>query len=262
MYRNDEMHKIHPRMSKEPWLGKMEPFKIIGNTYFCGTYQASCHLIDTGDGLIMIDPGYANAAYLVIDSIYKLGFKPEDIKYIINTHWHWDHTEATTALADLTGAKTLIGRDDVEKGSKFFTPDIIVDDGDTLTLGDVTVTFIHTPGHTKGTISPFWYTTVDGKTYRLGMFGGAGVNTMHTGKFDFEGCREAYRASLNRLRAEQVDVMIGNHVWNNDTYGKGKKLLAGGENEFIDSELFGKFLDSCEARLDKVILKELEAGNA
>lgn len=36
----------------------MTPFKIFGNTYFIGTYQASCHLIDTGDGLIMIDPGY------------------------------------------------------------------------------------------------------------------------------------------------------------------------------------------------------------
>ena len=54
-----------------PWEGKIEPFKIIGNVYFCGTFQASCHLIDTGDGMILIDPGYANTLYLVIDSIYK-----------------------------------------------------------------------------------------------------------------------------------------------------------------------------------------------
>lgn len=255
------MHDKKQDIKKDPKIGKMTPFKIIGNTYFCGTYQASCHLIDTGDGLIMIDPGYENTTYLVVDSIYKLGFKPEDIKYIINTHWHYDHTEATAAIADLAGgAKTLIGRDDAEKASKYFTPDIIVDDGDTLTLGSVTVTFVHTPGHTKGTISPFWYTTEGDKTYRLGMFGGAGVNTMVPEKFDFVGCREAYYASIERLKAEKVDVFIGNHTWNNDTYGKGQKLLAGGENEFIDGELWYKFLDNCKGRLDKIIEKEQSAA--
>ena len=91
-----------------PWEGKMNPFKIVGNVYFVGTFQASVHLIDTGDGLILIDTGYANSFYLVIDSIYSLGFKPKDIKYIINTHWHDDHTEATAAMVDLSGAKTII----------------------------------------------------------------------------------------------------------------------------------------------------------
>lgn len=260
MYTTEEMHDKRPLMSENPWVGKIKPFKIIGNTYFCGTYQGSSHLIDTGDGLIMIDPGYANTAYLVVDSIYKLGFKPEDIKYIVCSHWHGDHTAAVPHIVSLSGAKTLIHRDDAEKGSKYFTPDVLIEDGDTLTLGNVTMTFIHTPGHTKGTVSPFWYTTEGGKTYRLGMFGGAGVNTMATGRFDFEGCREAYRASVNRLRAEKVDVFIGNHVWNNDTYGKGMRLLAGGENEFIDGELWGKFLDGCEERLDGVIAKEKAAG--
>ena len=35
-----------------PWEGKIEPFGIIGNVYFVGTFQASCHIIDTGEGLI------------------------------------------------------------------------------------------------------------------------------------------------------------------------------------------------------------------
>ena len=38
------------RIIINPWEGKMTPFKIIGNVYFCGTFQASCHLIDTGEG--------------------------------------------------------------------------------------------------------------------------------------------------------------------------------------------------------------------
>lgn len=239
-----------------PWEGKIEPFKIIGNVYFAGTFQASCHIIDTGDGLILIDPGYSNTLYLVVSSIYKLGYSPEDIKYIINTHWHGDHIEATAALAEMSGAKTLIGKDDFEKAKSYFAADITVSDGDTLTLGNTTVEFMETPGHTKGTISLFFNTEESGKTYRVGMFGGAGANTMKKGCLDFEGAREAYRASLHRLMNERVEVFIGNHTWNNDTFEKAKVLRETGENRFIDDKLFGEFLAFCEKRLDKVISED------
>lgn len=241
----------------KPWEGKIEPFQIIGNVYFAGTYQASCHIIDTGEGLILIDPGYENAFYLVIYSIYKLGFRPEEIKYIINTHWHWDHTEATAALAELSGAKTLLGREDEENAKRYFTPDILLKDGDTLTLGNTTISFMETPGHTKGTISLFFDTTEGGRTYRVGMFGGAGSNTLRKGTFEFEGCREAYYASLERLQKEKVDVFIGNHVWNNDTFTKGKLLMETGENQFLDETLWNKFLTHCKKRLDNVIAEGL-----
>ena len=217
-----------------PWEGKMTPFKIIGNVYFCGTFQASCHLIDTEQGLILIDSGYSNTLYLVVSSIYELGFNLKDIKYIINTHWHEDHTEATRAMADLTGAKTLLGRYDEEKAKQYFSPDILIRDGDVLTLGNTTISFMETPGHTKGTIS----------------------FTMVREQFDYAGCREGYRNSLHRLRKETVDVFIGNHVWNNNTYEYGKLLLETGENRFVDRELWGTFLDFCKKRLDFVIEKE------
>lgn len=260
MFKNNEMHNNLKNIHEKAWLGRMEPFRIAEGVYFCGTYQASCHLIDTGDGLIMVDPGYTSTAYLVIDSIYKLGFKPTDIKYIINTHWHGDHVEATAAFSALFGAKTLLGRDDAVKALKYFTPDILVDDGDTLTLGNTTVRFVHTPGHTKGTISFFFDIVEGGKTLCVGMFGGAGANTLARGKFDFEGCREAYIASLDRLGEEHVDVFIGNHTWNNDTYEKSLRLLAGGDNEFIDDTLWQKFLDSCRARIMTIIENEEAEG--
>ena len=244
------------RSIQNPWEGKMEPFRIIGNVYFVGTFQASCHLIDTTEGLILIDPGYSNTLYLVLRSIYRLGFRPEDIRYIVNTHWHGDHTEATAAMVDLSGAKTLIGRADAEKVKKYFTPDILVKDGDTLELGNTVMTFLETPGHTKGTISPFFNVSEGDKTYRVGMFGGAGANTMAQGWFDYNGCREDYRASLHRLLKEKVDVFIGNHVWNNDTAVKGELLLQTGENRFVDPELWGQFLHFCEKRLDEVIARD------
>jgi len=234
------------------WNGRIEPFCIINNVYFVGTYHASTHLIDTGDGLILIDPGYSDDLYMVMDSIHRLGFDPLNIKYIVNTHWHGDHTEATKALAGFTGAKTLIGRDDVEKAKKYFDADIIVSDGDTLELGNTKMEFMETPGHTKGCISFFF---MSGE-YRVGMFGGAGANTMASGHFDYDGCREGYRASIERLRHEKVDVFIGNHVWNNDTERKSLRMRETGENPFIDDKIWCEFLNFCENRLDKVIESE------
>lgn len=239
-----------------PWEGRIDPFGIVGDVFFVGTFQASCHLIDTGDGLILVDPGYSNTLYLVLDGIYKLGFKPTDIKYIINTHWHGDHVEATAALAELSGAKTLIGNKDFEKAQRYFVADEKIFDGDVLTLGNTNICFMETPGHTEGTVSFFFNTEEGGTTYRVGMFGGAGANTLKAGCFDFDGCREAYRASVHRLMNERVDVFIGNHTWNNDTFNKARILKETGKNEFIDPALWHKFLTFCEERLDRVIASE------
>ena len=66
------------------WKARMTPFKVIGNLYFVGTIPASAHLIDTGEGLILLDSGYPETLYLVLQSIHELGFDPYDIKYILH----------------------------------------------------------------------------------------------------------------------------------------------------------------------------------
>ena len=236
--------------------GIMEPFKIIGNVYYIGTYPASSHLIDTGDGLIVIDTGYKDTLFLLINSIYKLGFSPYDIKYIIHTHWHGDHAAGTDGLVCLTGAKTFIGEKDAEKAKKYFEPDVLLKDGDVVKLGNSEIHIVETPGHTRGCISLFFETEENGVKYRVGTFGGAGVNTLKSGCFDYDECREDYIKSIERLRKEKVDVFICNHVWNNDTLNKYEILKNTGENKFIDGELFYEFLDFCEKRLNEVIESE------
>ena len=123
-------------------------------------------------------------------------------------------------------------------------------------MGNTVIEFLETPGHTKGTVSFFFETEENGRKYRVGMFGGAGANTMVKERLDFPEAREAYRNSLHRLQMEKVDVFIGNHVWNNNTEENGKILLETGENKFINDKLWGEFLDFCEKRLDRVIAEE------
>jgi len=95
---------------------------------------------------------------------------------------------------------------------------------------------------------------------RAGMFGGAGLNTLKQGKFDFEGAREAYFASLHRLSKAHVDVLIGNHTWNNDTWNKARILAETGENTFVDPTLWNQFLDYYEKKLNRIIREEAAAA--
>ena len=87
----------------------------------------------------------------------------------------------------------------------------------------------------------------------MGSFGGVGLNTMKKDTFDFDGCREAYLDSVRRLKKEKVDVFLGNHTWNNDTYGKSIRLFETGENTFVDDALWLEFLETYEKRLIKLI---------
>lgn len=118
-------------------------------------------------------------------------------------------------------------------------------DGDVISLGSTQIEVVETLGHTAGTISLFYGTEENGIEYKVGTFGGAGANTLAKGCFDYEKCREDYLESIKKLRKREVDVFIGNHVWNNDTERKSFVLKETGENQFIDSGLWGRFLDFC-----------------
>ncbi|MBE6384646.1 MAG: MBL fold metallo-hydrolase [Lentisphaerae bacterium] len=261
-------------MRNHPWQGAMKPFQVFGNTWFVGLKQASTHLIDTGDGLILLDSGYQESLYYVLDSIYQCGFSPYDIKYIIHSHGHIDHAAATRALVELTGAETFIGENDREMvngtrpeltwGPEYnmafngtFEPDHLLKDGDKIALGDVVIDCAATPGHTAGTFSFFWDIKDEGKIYRAGTMGGAGINSMASSylkKYDLppEQWRGAFGSSIARCRLEKVDVFIGNHAKQNNTPERYEKLIAGDKLAFYDPEAWGDFLDQCQKNLDKL----------
>ena len=149
-----------------PWLEYIKPFKMADNLYFVGAKGGSSHVIDTGEGLIMIDSGYPQTLYQVIENMHIMGLNPMDIKYIVHSHGHYDHLGATRALVELTGAKTFLGEADYdfatgkvdltwakELGFEYtlpFEPDVLLKDGDEITLGNTTIKCYHTPGHTPG----------------------------------------------------------------------------------------------------------------
>ena len=237
-------------------LGDMTPFRLAGNIYFVGTYKASSHLIDTGDGLILIDTGYEETADVVAESIAELGFDIRDVKYILHSHGHYDHTDGTPKILKLTNAKTFLGEGDV-KYIKGWTPDEFYRDGQVITLGNTSILCLATPGHTEGTFSFFFDVDVDGKTYRAGMFGGAGTNQLKKSFLNKYKCswlnRGLYFRSIERLKQEHVDIFLGNHTWNNHTKENYEKMLVSDTNPFIDDTKWLPFLMSCEKKAVEIM---------
>ena len=258
-----------------PWEGYVKPFKIFGNLYFVGTTPASTHLIDTGDGLIILDPGYPQSLYIVINNICELGFKIKDIKYIINTHGHYDHLGAAKALKELTGATTFIGKEDVtyangtddltwakELGLEYheaFEPDVLISNNDIIKLGNTEILCKDAPGHTPGT-KAFFFDVTDGKiTYRAAMHGGVGMNSMKKEFLDRYGLgtetREKFVPAINTFIDEKVDILLGNHVENNDTVGKSLQITED-FNPFIDNTAWKNFLTGVINNYQNVLTQE------
>ena len=229
------------------WDEYIKPSKMFGNLYFIGIRAVCTHLIYTGDGLIIIDPGYAESLHIIVNNIWELGFKPKDIKCIVVSHAHNDHMDSVAALVAMCGAKTFIGKDDLplltgetyQYPIKPFKPDVLLEDGDVIKLGNTEIMCISTPGHTDGTMSFFFNVTDGEKTYRAGMFGGAGTNTlrrefMAKNNIPIEN-RQKFIDSINRIKNEKVELFIGNHLENNNTEEKLSMLECSDVNPFIEN---------------------------
>ena len=175
----------------------------------------------------------------------------------------------------MTGAKTYIGkgdRDMVEKGiltwaehfdapyQEAFKPDVLLEDGDHVSLGETDILCLSTPGHTEGTLSFFFDVTDGEETFRAGMHGGVGLNTLNAKYMKENGIpeemRERFFAGIERLKGERVEIFLGNHVGNNDTAGKLARVAAGEKNAFICPEEWIPFLNARAKELNDLMAKE------
>ena len=253
---------------KRSYLLAEEPFRIYGNLYFVGNTWCSSHLIDTGEGLILLDTCCLNDIAYLINNIWKLGFQLSDLKWIVVSHAHPDHYGAVRGLVHLTGAKTFISKIDGEEfrlsrsrlekmnynhgpdrcPDELFEPDVLLEDGEVIQLGNTRMRCVVTPGHTIGTMSHFWEAYDKTERKKVGIYGGAGFRPLGKDRMKSDGTPESYRQvfeqSIDKVWKEEVDINLGNHPFHNDTFEKHERRKEKGGNPFIDPTEWQRFLQA------------------
>ena len=214
------------------WLALRPPVKVFGTTYLVGFGGLNVALIDTGQGLILIDGALPQAAPAILANVAKLGFRPRDIKYILSTEPHFDHAGGLAALARDTGATVVasprgaqglrtgrLAMDDPQRGYDSRFPPVrtvkVLRDGERLTLGNTIVTARATPGHTMGSTSWSWR-ACEGQRCKAIVFG-ASLNPVSTDDYRFSApTNKAVVAAFARgqaaMRALPCDILITAHA--------------------------------------------------
>lgn len=139
-------------------------------------YLVTCN--STGETLL-IDA--ANDAEVLLDVIKQ---QTPKLSLIVTSHQHFDHWQALEAVAEVTGAPTAAHSLDAEPLP--VTPDRILADGDTITIGDLTFDVIHLQGHTEGSVA-LALTSPDGVTHLFTgdcLFPGGPGRTTRPDEFD------------------------------------------------------------------------------
>ncbi|HEU5296920.1 MAG TPA: MBL fold metallo-hydrolase [Burkholderiaceae bacterium] len=227
-----------------------EPGQAFDNLYYVGSAWVSAWVLKTSDGLILIDAlnNTKEAAELVEGGMRRLGLDPAQIRYVLVTHGHGDHYGGAQMLAERYRARVVASEIDwkmMETGLEFDSKmwdrppkrDMAVKDGDTLKLGDTTVRFMITPGHTLGTISPVFDVRDGGQAHKALIWGGTSFNFgRDMGRLD------SYIAQTERMRQLSaqwgIDVALSNHPGFDGTVAKLKARTTApkGTNPFVSGQ--------------------------
>ena len=197
-------------------LQNIAPFKVFDNLYYVGVGYVGSWLVTTNQGLILIDTLEGAYKEHPLESIRKLGFDPRDIKYVILTHYHLDHTAGAARIQELPGVRLAMGESDWDALARAPNPnnerlprrDVALKDGDTITVGSTTIRIHVLGGHTPATLGVDFTVYDAGKPYRAFMFGGAAPGPGRE-------AAEQFLASVNRIEQMQdgVQVRVVTHAW-------------------------------------------------
>jgi metallo-beta-lactamase class B len=235
------------------WVEPIEPFRVIGNIYYVGTKGLSSFLITSDEGHVLIDGGLPQNAPLIAHSIQTLGFDIKDVKTILNSHAHFDHSGGLKELKEMSGAEFLASEgdrsaleggfylgfeDNIDVTAPPVSVDRIIREGDTITVGDITLTTLLTPGHTRGCTSFRMTAYEQGTPYDVLFFGGASVAANKLSPEQYEGIVEDYKNTFDKTKSWQPDVLLVNHPFYFDMDTKREKLIAGNPLAFVDKGAF------------------------
>ena len=260
----------------EAWNQPQEPYHVYGNTWYVGTAGLASILVKTDEGLILLDGALSQSAGQIDRNIRKLGFDPRQIKYLLNSHAHYDHAGGLNALQKLSQAQVLASADSIgvlstgelapedpqfgfgSEHNRFPAVGNVsgVPDGGSVTLGDVTLTAHYTPGHTPGGTTWTWQSCEEGQcldvVYADSLSAVSAEGFRVTDPSRTPTVAEQITASAQRVRELDCDVLLAPHPFLFQMPEKLETMASDPDtNPFIDPaacDAYAAFFDDWLAR--------------
>lgn len=255
---------IEPEFAQR-WLTPQPATRIHGKTWLVGFGGLNVGLIKTSAGLILIDAAVPQSVIDLEANIRSAGFEVKDIRLILSTEPHYDHAGGLAALARDSGATVLAsapavavlkaGRSGPDDPQMAWLPPLpsparlrAVKDGETIRLGDTSVTAIATPGHTAGSMSWGWKSCENGKC--LDIVFASSLNPVAAPGYRFSDPAHAdyvaaFRRTIAKVGRLDCDILFSAHP---DQSGGDAKLA-----QFIRQPVPNAFVDpgACRAYAEK-----------
>jgi metallo-beta-lactamase class B len=256
---------------------KVPPIKVFDNLYYVGPGYVSVWLISTSQGAILIDSAEEPYVDHVIDSIKKSGFALTDIKYILLSHGHLDHFGGLSRIQQLSGARVaaleedwaLMERAGTMPGRNNSPPppvpkrDMVIKEGDALTLGGTTLKFYKHPGHTAGSLSAEFTVFDNGRPYKAFMFGGPGPRGV-------AGATQFLETTKRIAESPGIQVHAQVHSWlasypypNGGIFERAQKLAQrkpGEPNPFVDEAAWNQWVKIAQAGAAEYLAEQKQKG--
>jgi metallo-beta-lactamase class B len=253
----------------DDWNKSAPPVRIHANTYLVGTCGISSILITGSQGHVLIDGGTEQGADLIADNIRRLGYRVEDIRFILNSHEHFDHVGGISKLQRMSGA-TLVASapaakvfasgaasaDDPQAGmhKPFAAANVgrLIRDGEEVRLGNLMLTAMATPGHTPGALSWRWV-SCDGGVCRTIVYADSltPVSRDDYRFSDHPAYLAGYRASIAKVAASSCEILVTPHP----SASQMRERLALGK-PLLDTDACRTYAAALSTQLDERLAKE------
>ena len=261
------------REDNPDWKRPFAAHRIVGNVYYVGGWDLASFLIVTPQGHALINTGLAGSGAAIAKSITDLGFKVEDVHWLLTTQAHYDHVEGMAEIKRLTGARMLAtapdaaqleegGKNDFRWGSEYSYAPVKVEqriaDGEVLNLGGVAIKVYVHAGHTRGSASYSLVVREGGRDYRVLI---ANIGTINNGvrltaNAKYPAIADDYARTFERQKQLVCDVFLASHA---GQYGLHTKYTPGmpySPDRFVDPEGYRRAVAGAEAAYRKQLAAE------
>ena len=241
----------------EAWRTNYAPHKVIGNLYSVGGVDLAAYLITTPEGHILINTGLEDSTADITSNINALGFDIENVKVLLVMQAHFDHAAALAEIKTISGAQMWATKADapILEGGGANDPhfgecidfrfravkvDRLLEHGDLIELGGMTLQTHHHPGHTQGSSSYSFLHREGDQAYNVVI---ANMGSINDGKKllvdpTYPGIAEDFATTYQRQLNMPVDIWVAAHASQYKRRTKYQPGQAYDPETFVDPEGF------------------------